>query len=53
MRLTTSVGGEHHVTIPAHDPLKLGTLNSILRGISNHAKLSKEELVGKLFSKRR
>ena len=26
MRLTTTVRGEHHITIPRHDPLRLGTL---------------------------
>ena len=26
MRLTTSVRGEHHVTIPAHESLRVGTL---------------------------
>jgi predicted RNA binding protein YcfA (HicA-like mRNA interferase family) len=27
IRLTTQVNGEHHVTIAAHDPLKIGTLD--------------------------
>lgn len=31
IRLTTQENGQHHLTIPAHDPLKIGTLNSILR----------------------
>ena len=30
MRLTTQRGGEHHLTIPAHNPLRIGTLNAIL-----------------------
>jgi len=30
IRLTTQENGEHHLTIPAHDPIKVGTLNSIL-----------------------
>ncbi|HYF14099.1 MAG TPA: type II toxin-antitoxin system HicA family toxin [Phycisphaerales bacterium] len=28
IRLTMQRNGEHHVTVPAHDPLKIGTLNS-------------------------
>ncbi|NYE57789.1 putative RNA binding protein YcfA (HicA-like mRNA interferase family) [Carboxydothermus ferrireducens DSM 11255] len=28
IRLTTTLKGEHHVTIPLHDPLKIGTLNN-------------------------
>lgn len=30
IRLTTQQKGEHHLTIPTHNPLKIGTLNSIL-----------------------
>ena len=49
MRLTTRQGGEHHVTIPAHDPLKIGTLNAILRDIGAHARLERAELLTLLF----
>ena len=28
-RLTTHRHGEHHVTVPNHDPLKIGTLAAI------------------------
>ena len=50
IRLSTEENGEHHLTIPAHNPLKIGTLNSILRDISNHFNLSKNELINLLFS---
>lgn len=36
IRLTTSQGGEHHVTIPQHKPLRVGTLNSILKDVAEH-----------------
>ena len=49
LRLTTLENGEHHITIPAHSPLKLGTLAAILTEISIHFKITKEELVQKLF----
>lgn len=29
IRITTQRNGEHHVTIPVHDPIKIGTLNAI------------------------
>ncbi len=48
MRLTTQINGEHHVTIPAHDPLKIGTLSSILREIAAHHRMSREELIRQL-----
>jgi predicted RNA binding protein YcfA (HicA-like mRNA interferase family) len=34
LRLTTSEGGEHHLTVPRHDPLKLGTLAGILSDVA-------------------
>lgn len=49
MRLTTSMQGEHHITIPAHKSLKIGTLRSILNDISEHFKIDKNNLIKKLF----
>ncbi len=49
MRLTTSLNGEHHITIPNHDSLKIGTLSSILSDVANHFDYSKEELINRLF----
>lgn len=45
IRLTTQENGEHHVTIPAHKPLKIGTLNAILRDVANHFNLTKDDLL--------
>ncbi|MEL6437982.1 MAG: type II toxin-antitoxin system HicA family toxin [Cyanobacteria bacterium J06621_8] len=49
IRLTTQLNGKHSITIPAHDPIKIGTLNAILRGISEHHKLNREQLIEILF----
>jgi predicted RNA binding protein YcfA (HicA-like mRNA interferase family) len=49
LRLTTRLGGEHHLTIPAHDPLKVGTLSAILKAAGEHSGLSPEELLRRLF----
>ena len=49
IRLTTQENGQHHITIPAHDPLKIGTLNSILRSVADHFGLTKDELLEKMF----
>lgn len=49
IRLTTLRGGEHHVTVPAHDPIKVGTLNNILREAASHAHLGRNELLRLLF----
>lgn len=45
LRLTTNELGEHHITIPAHDPLRIGTLNSILLDICDHHGMDKEDLL--------
>ena len=48
-RLTTSIHGEHHVTVPDHKVLPLGTLKAILRAISNHFECTIDEVAEKLF----
>ena len=50
MRLTCSASGhEHHVTIPNHDPLKVGTLNAILKDVAAEWNLTRDELLKRLF----
>ena len=49
IRLTTSKNGEHHITIPNHSPIKVGTLNAILKDIANHFDTTREDLIDKLF----
>lgn len=48
IRITTKLAGEHHEVIPAHKPVKPGTLSSILKSIARHHELSLEELVNRL-----
>ena len=49
VRITTHQKGTHHVTIPDHSPLKIGTLSNILKEVAGHFQISKEELVDKIF----
>jgi predicted RNA binding protein YcfA (HicA-like mRNA interferase family) len=49
IRLTTIRNGEHHITIPRHDPLKIGTFSAILNNIAKHLEISRDELVDNLF----
>ena len=49
VRLTTQDKGEHHVTIPNHSPLRLGTLNAILKDVAEHAGLTRDEVADTLF----
>jgi predicted RNA binding protein YcfA (HicA-like mRNA interferase family) len=50
IRVTTQQGGEHHVTIPDRDLLKVGTLGAILRDVASHSGLSRDALIRRLFS---
>jgi predicted RNA binding protein YcfA (HicA-like mRNA interferase family) len=49
IRVSTVVKGEHHLTIPNHSPLKLGTLSSIINDAAQHFGKSKEEMIKDLF----
>ena len=49
IRLMTLHNGERHLTIPNHDPLRLGTLSGILKAVADHAGMSKDEVAEKLF----
>ena len=49
VRLTSQHEGQHHLTIPLHDPIKIGTLSKILRETAGHLKMTKEEILVKLM----
>lgn len=49
LQLTTQQEGEHHVTIPNHNPLRVGTLSSILRDVAEHFEMSRDDLIEELF----
>ncbi len=49
IRLTTIENGEHHITVPAHKNIKVGTLNSILIDIADHFQITKEQLLKKIL----
>jgi hypothetical protein len=53
MRLTTQERGEHHITIPDHDPLRVGTLAGILADVAERLEMTREEVGERLFGKNR
>ena len=48
LRLTTSENGTHHVTIPNHNPIRIGTLAAILDDVANHLGINRQELLSKI-----
>jgi predicted RNA binding protein YcfA (HicA-like mRNA interferase family) len=51
MRLTTTQAGEHHVTIPRHGSLRVGTLSAILSDVAEHLGVARQTLIVGLFGK--
>ena len=50
MRLTSAhKGREHHVTVPAHKELRVGTLHSILRDVATYLEKDLAALLHELF----
>jgi len=49
LRLTTQIGGEHHLTIPAHSSLRVGTLSAILNEVAQHLKRDRSDLIRELW----
>ena len=49
VRITTAQKGQHHITVPNHNPIKVGTLSAILGRIAEHHEISKSELINQLF----
>lgn len=49
LRLTTQIGGEHHLTMPAHSSLRVGTLGVILNEVAQHLKRDRSDLIRELW----
>lgn len=49
LRLTTQREGEHHVTIPNHASLRIGTISAVLADVAAHFHRSREQLLEQLF----
>ena len=46
MRLSRQAdGGQQHLTIPAHKPMRVGTLRQILKDVASQSGVSLEEVV--------
>ncbi len=50
LRLTSTLRDrEHHLTIPAHRALRVGTLGAILADVAAYLEMDREELAAALF----
>lgn len=49
LRLTRTETGEHHVTIPNHDPLRVGTLAAILDSVARHLGETRDHVLDRIL----
>lgn len=49
IKVTTQQNGQHHIAIPNHNPVKIGTLAGILSEVAKHFGITKEEVIRTLF----
>ena len=49
IRLTTTRNGEHHLTVPNHKPLRLGTLSELVADVAGHFGMTRDEVTRQLF----
>ncbi len=49
IKVTTNQNGQHHLAIPNHNPVKIGTLNSIIRQVAEHFQTIKDDIANKIF----
>jgi len=49
MRLTISAPNQHHVTVPRHPALRLGTLAAILDDVAAFLEITRDVLMQRLF----
>jgi predicted RNA binding protein YcfA (HicA-like mRNA interferase family) len=49
IKVTTTQQGQHHLAIPNHNSIKIGTLNSIIRQTAGHFGKTKSEILEILF----
>jgi hypothetical protein len=45
------MNGEHHVTLPVHKELRVGTLSAVLTDIAEHLDMERNDLVAALYER--
>ncbi len=49
VRLTCESPKQHHITVPLHDPLRIGTLAVILSAVAESREITRDELQLKIL----
>lgn len=43
--MTTQTRGEHHVSVPLHKPVKIGTFATIVTSVAAHLRIDRDQLL--------
>lgn len=49
IRLSCETPTPHHITVPNHDPPRIGTLAAILAEVARHRNTTRDELIDRLL----
>lgn len=47
--MVSHLEGEHHLTVPNHDPVRIGTFAKIINQVAHHFKISRDKVLERLF----
>ncbi len=50
IRLTCDFPVQHHITIPNHQSLRIGTLSAVISDVAMHLRIPRQELINRLFN---
>lgn len=50
VRLTCETPAQHHITVPLHDPLRIGTLAAILSAVADAQGMTRDALLLQLLA---
>jgi len=48
VQLRTTAPSEHHVTVPLHNPIKVGTFAAILSAVAGHLQIDRDKLLKRI-----
>lgn len=51
VRLTCTSPVEHHVTVPLHDPVRIGTLAAIIDDVAAAQGVSRDDVLGRVLKR--
>ena len=52
IRMTITKPTQHHITVPNHPSIKVGTLSAIVSDVATHLRIERDVLLDQLFAKK-